>query len=245
MAHEWLDGLRKYGIIISRPVMAEAFPDGPAALDPAGLEGLRASFRQFEAGVLSIEDWLWAIAQGLMGVENRPLLAFGEEARKHLELLPGMRGLTPPDGLLLSYCEGTFTPRLYIWTVGDGGKRAGRWGRTCAEAQRFIRENQRKGVRLGLVTDGLRLRLYHVDLEGEAWMEWDASNWFEEAGRQEEMRGFALMLSKGMLGIGSKDEPPIEALARQSRRKQGDISSQLGEWLRRAVEEMMNKVVNS
>ncbi len=245
MAHEWLDGLRKYGIIISRPVMAEAFPDGPAALDPSRIEGLRAAYRQFEAGASSIEDWLWAIANGLIGIENRPLLAFGEEARKHLELLPGMRGLAPPDGLLLSYFEGSLTPRIFIWTVGDGGKRAAKWERTCAEAQRFIRENQRMGVRLGLVTDGLRLRLYHVDLEGEAWMEWDASNWFEEAGRQDEMLGFALMLDKGMLGIGSKDEPRLEVLARQSRRKQGDISSRLGERLRRAVEEMMNKVVNS
>ena len=244
LVHEWLDALRSYGILVSKVVLTEKFPKGIREIEEEQIESLRAIYREFEAGVLKIEDWLWAIANLLMGVENRPLLQFGEEALKHLGGAETVRGLTPPSALLLSPYESALTPRLCIWLVNKEGKSKLPWARACAEAHRFLRSFQSGKIHLGLVTDGFRLRLYYVDIEGDCWVEWDASRWFEESAHFDELGGFVLLLNKEMLGIGKAGEPPIESLIRESRKRQGDISAQLGERLRCAVEMMINRVVN-
>jgi len=244
LVHEWLGVLRSYGVLVSKVVLTEKFPKGARKIEEERIERLRAIYREFEAGVLKIEEWLWAIANLLLGIENRPLLLSGKEALKHLGGDEAFRGLTPPGALLLSPHESTLTPRLCIWLVDKERKSKLPWARACAEAHRFLRSFQNGKIHLGLVTDGFRLRLYYVDIEGEGWIEWDASRWFEESAHLDELGGFALLLGKEMLGIGKAGEPPIESLIRESRKRQGDISSQLGERLRCAVEMIINRVVN-
>lgn len=244
--HEWLDALRSYGIVVSRVVLTDKFPKGPKEIEKERIESLRTYYREFETGIRTIDEWLWAVTNILMGIENRPLLAFREEALKYLGGNETLKGLTPPDAILLSFSEVNvdLVPRLCIWLVEKERKTKLPWTRACAEAHRFLRSFQNGKIRLGLVTDGFRFRLYHVDIEGEAWIEWDASRWFEESAHLDEMSGFALLLNKEMLGIGKTGEPLIESLVRESRKRQGDISAQLGERLRCAVEMMINRVVN-
>jgi hypothetical protein len=238
--HSWLSDLRSYGVLVSRPVLEDRFPAGAPVVEPHREEALREAYRAFEAGSTCLADWIGEIARQLMGIENHPLVIFGESVSKHISLVEGQKTLERPNGLILSPQGTTLVPRLGIWLVEKGGK----WGRTCANAQRFLRETHDRNFSLGLVTDGELLRLYHGDVEGESWVEWNATRWFDEAARGEEMAAFALILSKDMLGIG-QERCPLEDLVKESKKKQGDLSSRLGERLRIAVEEMINKVVNS
>ncbi|MEM2944692.1 MAG: hypothetical protein QW087_08130, partial [Methanomassiliicoccales archaeon] len=244
MAHEWLDALRTYGIFVSKVVLKDKFPGGVKIVDRDKIEKLRTTYREFEAGVLSIEEWLWTIANVLMEIENRPLMAFRNDVLKHLKSHESLKGLTIPDGVVLSFSDLSGIPRLYIWFSREHSAAGLSWSRACAEAHRFLRSYQGEKVHLGMVTNGIRFRVYYIDIESETWIEWDASRWFEETSHQDEMYGFGLLLNKDMLGVDAAGVPPLENLVRESRKRQGDISAQLGERLRCAVEMMINRVVN-
>lgn len=127
-------------------------------------------------------------------------------------------------------------PRLLV--MFDFGRRVGRGrGRNVyANLLTLLRET---GVRLGLLTNGLQVRLVYANPETDAWVEWDAAEWFEagDEGR-DRLRGLMALLSPDALAPEDGSCRLLEA-AEESRLRQADIAEHLQENVRRAVERLL------
>lgn len=106
--------------------------------------------------------------------------------------------------------------------------------RTVARVIEWLR---RDGGGLALLTNGMQWRLIHAGLDSDAFAEWDAGLWFEEGVPGPQVAALQTLLSVRSLGADSPGTPSLLLRAIEAtRRGQAELSAELGEQVRRAVE---------
>ena len=135
------------------------------------------------------------------------------------------RRWTGPDGEVLA----VFTTPATRIGVGKGR-------RPVAQVIEYLR---RRGVPLGLLTNGHQWRLVWADRDSLAWVEWDAERWLTADLLSEELTVLRRVLAPASLLRNGADLSPLLAGIRDTRRGQGKLSKDLGENVRRAVETLL------
>lgn len=115
-------------------------------------------------------------------------------------------------------------PRLGIGRSRKAASQVAQWLRTGSE-------------RLALLTNGRQWRLIFVGLDFDAWCEWDVELWFEEGVLSPQVHSLRTLLSLGLWTPPAQDAvaPLLQAIL-DSRKGQAELSAELGERVREAVE---------
>jgi hypothetical protein len=110
--------------------------------------------------------------------------------------------------------------------------------RSIARVVEWLRKSQQK---LALLTNGVQWRLIHTGPDYEAWCEWDIALWFEEGEPSDQVRALLHLLSPVALTPTKVGEPaPLIAAIQDTRKGQAELSANLGERVRLAVEHMIH-----
>lgn len=149
------------------------------------------------------------------------------DAEKLLDgtVLKPRRRWTGPDGEVLA----VFTTSAARIGVGKGR-------RPASQVVEYLR---RRGIPLGLLTNGHQWRLVWADRDSLAWAEWEAERWLAADLLSEELAVLRRVLAPASLLRNDADLSPLLAGIRDTRRGQGRLSKELGENVRRAVEALL------
>jgi hypothetical protein len=110
--------------------------------------------------------------------------------------------------------------------------------RSIARVVEWLRKSQQK---LALLTNGVQWRLIHTGPDYEAWCEWDIALWFEEGEPSDQVRALLHLLSPKALTPPKEGEPaPLIAAIQDTRKGQAELSANLGERVRLAVEHIIH-----
>ena len=102
----------------------------------------------------------------------------------------------------------------------------------------WLRKSQQK---FALLTNGVQWRLIHAGPDYEAWCEWDIALWFEEGEPSDQVRALLHLLSPKALTPPKEGEPaPLVAAIQDTRKGQAELSANLGERVRLAVEHIIH-----
>ncbi|MGB0384708.1 MAG: Eco57I restriction-modification methylase domain-containing protein [Ardenticatenaceae bacterium] len=245
---EWLSLVEISGPFLSMPVLMRAFPQGLEGVDAEVRRLLRVAYEEWQE---TQDDgryhaaWIeWVLREGLglpsevlhqPSDENGLLERFAVQVLEHQELLS-------PDWVVMfdddmdDMLKEQQAPRLLVMVVppGQGLERvvAGRrW--KASPATRMMVLLHAKGVRLGLLTNGERWMLVDAPKgQTTAFVSWYASLWLEEA--------LTWQSFQTLLGVrrffGVPEEETLSALLADSANDQQEVTNQLGEQVRRAVE---------
>lgn len=110
--------------------------------------------------------------------------------------------------------------------------------RSIARVVEWLRKSQQK---LALLTNGVQWRLIHAGPDYEAWCEWDIALWFEEGEPSDQVRALLHLLSPKALTPPKEGDPaPLVAAIQDTRKGQAELSANLGERVRLAVEHIIH-----
>jgi hypothetical protein len=125
---------------------------------------------------------------------------------------------------------------LFTDEVKQIGVGAGR--RSVAKVVEWLRKSQQK---IAVLTNGAQWRLIHAGPDYEAWCEWEIDLWFEEGKPSGQVDALIHLLNPAALTPPEAGKPSKLISAIQDTRKgQAELSADLGERVRRAVEHMIH-----
>ena len=125
---------------------------------------------------------------------------------------------------------------LAVFTAGVDRIGVGKGRRAAARVLEYLR---RRGLPLGLLTNGRQWRLLWADTDTTAWVEWDADRWLDADQLSPEALLLRRLLSPLSLGVSDPPLSPLLTAIRESRRGQAKLSKELGERVRQAVEALL------
>lgn len=239
--HDWLTLVPGSGLVVSDPVLANAFPDGPEHVEP---RANRDFIREWERYQQALNDqrpdaqsrWLRFVFEELLGVgsehwlrpPNLPETVACELIEYEQTLRPSwvLTGPTGEHELLLSIVP----PTQGLDRKEDA---SGRWRASPAvKLERLLRETK---VPLGLLTNGHEFRLMLVPAGLSAsHITWDAGTWADEKATLDGF--FTLLRQARFLGPESKR---LSKLIAESQEKQLEVTDQLGDQVRAALEDFV------
>lgn len=110
----------------------------------------------------------------------------------------------------------------------------GRGRRVVSRVVEWLRLSDRK---LAVLTNGRQLRLIHAGPDYEAWCEWDIDLWFQEGVPWPQVEALRILLHHSKLVCDdSSSQGTLLTSILESRKGQAELTSALGENVRRAVE---------
>jgi len=236
--HAWWASLKHGGLLIAPARLAEHFPDEPPPLPGHLVDRLRRDLVRLDAGAHDAEAALLdVVLYRVCGLETSDGARWERGAdvdtRWSIRALTGetvkpRRVWYAPNGSLLPVFVDD-TTRLGI----------GRGRRSVSRVVHWLRAAQQK---IALLTNARQWRLIYAGLDFDAWAEWDTGLWFEEGKPGPQVTALQALLSAAALTPPKPDEPsPLLAAIQASRRGQAELSSELGERVRRAVEMLIQE----
>ncbi|MBT8507419.1 hypothetical protein AZH53_03115 [Methanomicrobiaceae archaeon CYW5] len=243
--NDWFSELRQNGLLISSPILDSWLPDGPVSLDDQSYERLRDGYlaylsrsesdRQDHTG---LHLWLNTVFERFFGYEQSWWQKHTRIDERFIVVQSGFSGgKLRPDRVLCM--KGDSEDPRFLVLIEHEAKRVG-MGRGRALYSAFIALLRETGVPLGLLTNGHQFRLVYAGLDFDAWVEWEADRWFEDAAGRRQLAGFLSLCGPlGTFPSGNISFPLLQAVT-ESRSKQGDLSQVLGERTREAVELLLS-----
>jgi hypothetical protein len=237
---DWWGSLRHGGLLISPSRLAKYFPGTPLPLPGDTAEHLRAALTRFDAtpdaadagrllldvvfeqvcAIGAVEGSGWTRGAAVDARFSRHALT-GESVRPR-------RVWQGPNGAILPIFVDA-EPRLGV----------GRGRRSVARVVEWLRAG---GERVALVTNHRQFRLVYAGLDHEAWAEWDTSLWLEAGGPSAQVDALRMLLSPRTLIPAAAGQPSLLVLAiEETRRGQSELSAELGERVRAAVERLIQE----
>ena len=237
---DWWVSLKHGGLLIGPSALREYFPEPASALSYRESEALRRAISRWESGTEDGE-------RGLVSTVLEELCGFNDAASG--QWLRGNQ--VPRDWTRQSVTGEAIKPRQ-LWQgpaearlpvfVETGGKTRlgiGRGRRTVSRALEWLRAT---GEPLAVVTNLRQWRLLYAGLDFHAWAESDIDLWFEGGLPGPQITALRTLLSPHTLvpeheaGTG-----PLLAAIQASRKGQAELSGELGERVRRAVERLIDE----
>jgi hypothetical protein len=246
--HAWWSDLRHSGLLISPALLEELFPGGPDDPPEQAYERLRDRYTGFGAWLKKQKDgaqgeaqplhtWLDTILEDFLGHE-RARWRKGPNVPKELTVETALGQRLRPNRVL--YLDGDKTqPALVVWV--DRAKRIGMGAsrKSYGNLLEFLRGS---GIKLGLLTNGSQFRLCYAGLDHDAWVEWEAENWMDEGELRLQLHGFYTLLGPNTFKRRDGVAFPLLKAVEDSRTRQGELSTVLGEQVRQAVELLLSEV---
>ncbi|MFH1740117.1 MAG: hypothetical protein ABIH23_14000, partial [bacterium] len=254
-AHAWWSRLRHQGLLLSPVVMVDKYPAAPEPIQYYLNQKLRDSFNRFRTHIddddssrkkeldqNAVLQWTDVLLEKYLG-HTGSLLARQQSIPDQLKTVVriGSRSETLRPHRVIFADGDDKTPALLV--VADTSRQVGR-GRGRTAYARFLELLRGTGQRLGLLTNGLQIRLVYAGLDFEAWCEWECERWFEDDEGAEELGGLRQILNADSLKVKEDGTPGLLAAVEESRKKQADLSSVLRENVRQAVESLLEEVSN-
>ena len=118
----------------------------------------------------------------------------------------------------------------------DTEKRLG-LGRGRRAVSRMLQWLRAGSEHIAVITNGRQWRLVFAGLDFDAWCEWDVDLWFEEGEPSLQVTALRTLLSPAAwIPTGEQETAPLLQAVLDSRKGQADLSTELGERVREAVE---------
>ncbi|MFA4906919.1 MAG: hypothetical protein WC602_01480 [archaeon] len=243
---KWWSDLQHGGMLISPAVLEEFF--GDCTVSPSNWEylSLREHFLSFDLSRKrasdrlvppeSIYQWLdYVFVKFLKYPEANWLKT--PQIHSQFVLTNILREQIKPNRLLFR-CKEDTEPVLAVMV--DPSPRIG-FGKSRKNFGKLLEYLRAKRCKLGLLTNGVQFRLCYAGLDHESWAEWDASAWFESAENLPQLSGFSMLLGNG--GFEARDgfDFPLLNAIENSRSRQGELSSILGEQVRKSLEILLGE----
>lgn len=163
--------------------------------------------------------------------QNFTLLKGSEVASKWSWPLPDLKENIKPNWLYLEIER----PALPVFIDKDTRHRLGQ-GRGRGYYSKVLRWLRAFHTPLGLLTNGRQWRLIYASLDHEAYCEWDSETWFANGETTPEFCGFLQIFLPEIWKAKEGKPSRLHAAVQDSRKGQNDLSSQMGERVRQAVE---------
>ena len=241
--HEWLSLVTTSGLVVSLPVLGAAFREGPESVGERAQRRFELAWQRFNIGVEQNRAdaqtrWLDFILDELLEAEGHWLKQprIPESATHALaeyqQVLGPQRALVDEQGssqLLVSIVPPDQS--LDAKETATGSWRASPY----VKHARLLRET---GHKLGLVTNGWEFRLV-ASLPGmsPAYLSWQAKDWADE---KSTLNGFYTLLRAERF-IGDEKQR-LGTLVDDSQDKQLELTDQLGEQVRQALEVLLRGI---
>ncbi|MGD9496844.1 MAG: N-6 DNA methylase, partial [Armatimonadota bacterium] len=237
--HDWMALVDSSGLLVSEPVLREYFPDGPPPVAAWLRRRLATEWERFQLRPAEGQArWLDLVLEELTGIGR-------ERWRKHPDIpeqtthaLAEYAQTLRPSRVLVDD-EGE--PLLLAWVAPPGQgldtreSETGRWRASPAtKLERLMRAVE---VSLGLVTNGRHFRLIHAEGPSTSHITWDAPTWFDEP---RTLDAFAMLLSAER--FFGDESARLLALVQASQERQADVTDQLGEQVRTALDQFVRAV---
>jgi hypothetical protein len=233
--YSWWSRLNHGGLLISPARLAHYFSTQTPDLSSYWSDRLRTAVQsQQNAEKLGAEPVL--LDTVLEGVLRLPALEWKKASAVGAEwtypLLTGEK--LKPRRLWLG-ANGAVLP-VFDDEVKQIGMGSGR--RSVARVIEWLRKSQ---VKFALLTNGVQWRLIHAGPDYDAWCEWNIALWFEDGEPSEQVRALQHLLSVRALTPPKEGEPaPLVASIQDTRKGQSELSANLGERVRLAVEHLIH-----
>ena len=228
MTHAWWSSLRHGGLLIAPSRLADHFPDELPPLPEWVADHLRrAVLRGDPPGLL---DTVFETVCGVNGTGEwlkGPAVPpeFSHRAVTGEAIKPRRLWRGPRDALLPVFWDDN--PRLGV----------GRGRRTVARVVEWLR---RADPAVAMLTNGRQFRLIHAGLDYDAWAEWDTELWFEEGAPGLQVTAMrALLAPEAIIPPAAEQPSPLVAAILATRKGQAELSAELGERVRQAVEKLI------
>lgn len=249
-AHVWWSRLRHQGLLLSPVVMLDRYPAEPSPPPFYVTRKLKDAYTRFAATLDSSRTDVEIDQNAVLGFIDVLLESYvgqdGRLARQHHipeKLTAAARIGSRTETLRphrVVFADATCTtPALLV--VADSSPHVGR-GRGRNTYARFLELLRGTGHRLGLLTNGLQVRLVYAGLDFESWCEWETERWFDEGEGTQELAGLRQLLSPDSLKLSETGLPGLLDAVEESRKKQADLSSVLRENVRQAIELLLEEV---
>ena len=236
---EWWETLNHGGLLIALNKIPELFGRELDPLSYSRAERLRREITRFDGTSEALTPFLDFLFEELSDLPSKEwkkgqqiearwsLSSFTKEQIKPRRIWIGPNGETLPVFVPQAGSDKTIGSRLGV----------GRSRRLLSRVLEWLRRQQ---LPLALITNGRQLRLVHAGQDYDAWCEWDIDLWFAEGAPSNQVTAWRQLLNRSVL-LSPKAETPgilLKAIL-DSRKGQADLSSVLGERVRKAVEELI------
>lgn len=125
---------------------------------------------------------------------------------------------------------------LAVFTTAATRLRKGKGRRAVAQVVEYLR---RRSIPLGLLSNGTQWQLIWADTDSLAWVEWESDRWLKADQLSGELAALRRVLSAAALTRSTTELSPLLTAIRDTRRGQANLSKELGERVRRAVEALL------
>ena len=231
MANEfaWWAALKHGGLLMSPSRISEFFADEPKSLPPYLTDQFRRALIRLEAQTSEADrEFLDLVFEQVCGLGPRWEKGNQVDTRWSHRALTGE--IIKPRRVWYGAQEAVFA----IFVSDDQRLGVGRGRRMVSRVIEWLRGT---GQKLALLTNIRQFRLIHAGLDYDAFAEWDTDLWFEEGQPGPQITALQVLLSAHALEPSQpNDLPALLAAIQASRRGQAELSVELGERVRTAVE---------
>lgn len=244
--NSWWSELRHGGMLISPAVLKEIFPDGYVQPSNWKYRILREKYLKFEkwwnddnrskTQLAPLHSWLDSVLEDFLETNTNQWLKGNEVSPEQaITTLSGER--IKPNRIYYRSASDE-KPSLVVFV--DSNPKLG-FGKSRREYGKVLEYLRTKKLKLAIFTNGYIIRLCYAGLDNDSFVEWDTSNWFAEGELAIQLYGFYTLLGKyGFEKRNNIDFPLLKAIE-DSRTRQGELSSVLGEQVRQAIEILLNQ----
>ena len=240
-ASDWWDSLNHGGLLISPERVVDHFPE---SLEPLSYHEERKLYRVCTFVSDAPERYIGEFTSTVF----EDLLGYRKAQWKKGTSLDSSFSVTSHTGMAWKPWRVWFGSRgeqLPVFLARDpGGKRGltrrlgiGRGRRPYSLTLEWLRA---KNQPLAFLTNGRELRLMHAGPDYDAWAEWQLQALFEEGQPSPQLTALRVLIDARNLERRNGEEPALLRAVAESRKGQGELSRDLGERVRKAVEELIS-----
>jgi hypothetical protein len=228
----WWNSLKHGGMLIAPSRLDEYFPGSPQPLGSWIADNLRRDITNLKRGKTETETALInTVLKRVCELDdiNLGIWSSGSEVPSKYS----HRLITGEDFRPRRVWESKNGDVFPVFVDKESRIGVGRGRRSTAKVIEWLRKS---GLTLALLTNAQQFRLIYAGSDHDAWVEWDTELWFEEGKPSAQVDALRMLLSpRALLSVDGKPSPLIDAIL-ESRKGEAELSQELGENVRRAVE---------
>lgn len=239
----WWTSLNHGGLLVSPSKLAEFFPAELPPLDPSLADRLRRDLtRLHEGGDGTQTKFLDTVLEDVLGLHASRWIK-GSQIDKSWSRAAVTKEIIRPRRIWLGPGESVLPVFVADASLGAKGEAFARLGvgRGRRAVSRVVEWLRKANQKLALLVGGRHIRLIHAGSDYDAFCEWDTALWFAEGLPGPQVTALRVLLGKTTLDPLAEGKPSRLLTAIQATRQgQAELSAQLGERVRQAVETLIH-----
>lgn len=239
---DWLSLVESSGPFLSMPVLLKVFPQGLETIDSGIYQNIKLAYQEWFENNESLKPdpaihnaWIKYVLNELLEYDERALKEGSDVSSKLQTQIPEYQEILKPDMALVDPSDNE-KARLLIKVYPskqDLNKPIPGSYWKVSPATRMMELLHATDIRLGLITNGEHWMLVNAPKgESTGYISWYAHLWVDE---KVMLQSFNNLLKAGRF-FASKPSEAIEDILEESSKNQEDVTNQLGNQVRKAVE---------